>query len=73
MTAVSDYTVGTVPDDGQWYVFCGGRRIAGPFAQRDEALADARDRAAHADGPATVEGEDVKVQVEYGGPAAAKR
>jgi hypothetical protein len=54
--------------DGQWYVFLGlDHRVAGPFPQREEALADARDRALHAGGPATVEGEDVIVQEQYGG------
>jgi hypothetical protein len=72
MTAASDYTVGQVPEGGEWYVFRNGVRASGPFAKRDQAVADARDRAAQADGPATVEGEDVKVQVEYGGPADRK-
>ena len=67
MAGAKDYTVETVPEDGQWYVFCDGARVVGPFARRDEALADARDRALNADGPSRVEGEDVKVQAEYGG------
>ena len=62
-TAAKDYTVGKQPEDGQWYVFRDGARAAGPFALRDEALGDARDRAVHTDGPASVEGEDVRVQV----------
>jgi len=62
--AAKDYTVGKLPEDGQWYVFRDGARAAGPFAQRDEALADGRDRALHTDGPASVEGVDVKVKVE---------
>ena len=56
--------------DGQWYVVSGsGERVAGPFPHRDEALADARDRASNADGPALVEGENVAVQEQYGGPS----
>ena len=68
MTERKDYRVDRSPQDGQWYVFVGGdERAAGPFARREEALADARDRAGHVDGPATVEGEDVGVQEDYQG------
>ncbi len=53
---------------GQWWVVdAHGVRVAGPFAERAAALADARDRALDAEGPSSAEGEDVKVQQQYGG------
>ena len=71
--AGKDYTVGKQPEDGQWYVFRDGARAAGPFALRDEALGDAHARALHTDGPASVEGEDVRVQVEDEGSSDRRR
>jgi hypothetical protein len=74
MAERKDYTTETA-SDRQWYVWCAGQRVAGPFARREDAAADARDRALQADGPATVDGEDVAVQAEYGrssGPARTR-
>jgi hypothetical protein len=72
MTKRKDYTIETA-SDRQWYVWCAGQQVAGPFPRREEAAADARDRALQAEGPSTVDGEDVAVQADYGGSPGAAR
>ena len=70
MAERKDYRADRSPQDGQWYVFAGSNeRVAGPFPRREEALADARDRAGHNDGPSSVEGEDIATQADYGDPS----